>query len=118
MVRIKRVYHPPAPADGLRVLVDRLWPRGLTKDAAAADEWLKDVAPSHDLRKWFHQDPARWPEFQARYRKELELPEPAAALARLRQAAREHKVVTLLFASREETENHAALLRDLLNERR
>ena len=118
MVRIKRVYAPPAAEDGTRVLVDRLWPRGLSKDAAALDLWLKEIAPSHELRKWFHKDPARWPEFQARYRQELELPEPAAALTQLRQAVRDKGTVTLLFASREETKNHAALLRDLLSKRR
>jgi len=114
MIRIKRVYEPPAPGDGFRVLVDRLWPRGLTKEAATLDLWLKEIAPSHDLRKWFHADPGRWAEFQTRYLTELETPEPAAALARLRKLAREQKTLTLLFGSRDETQNHAALLRELL----
>ncbi|MBV9750608.1 MAG: DUF488 family protein, partial [Acetobacteraceae bacterium] len=70
-VRIKRVYEPPAPSDGVRVLVDRLWPRGLTRHDAQVDLWLKNVAPSAELRRWFGHDPARWPSFQARYRAEL-----------------------------------------------
>jgi uncharacterized protein YeaO (DUF488 family) len=117
-IRIKRVYEPPAPADGFRVLVDRLWPRGLTKEAAKLDLWLKEIAPSHELRKWFHQAPGRWGEFKARYRAELKTPEPAAALIALRQILKDHRNVTLLFGAREEVENHAAVLRDLLKSRR
>jgi uncharacterized protein YeaO (DUF488 family) len=116
MVRIKRVYAPPSPADGYRVLVDRLWPRGLSKEAARVDEWLKEIAPSPGLRKWFGHDPDRWTEFAKRYRKELEAPERAAALAHLRQTSLDRKTVTLLFGAREETYNHAVLLRDLLND--
>jgi uncharacterized protein YeaO (DUF488 family) len=71
MIKLKRVYEEPSPTDGLRVLVDRLWPRGLTKERAAVDLWLKEMAPSTELRKWFGHDPARWEEFQARYREEL-----------------------------------------------
>ena len=114
MFRIKRAYEPPAPGDGCRVLVDRLWPRGLSQDAAAADLWLKDIAPSKELRQWFGHDPARWAAFSKRYRAELEAPERAAALARLRELERERGTVTLLFGAREETYNHAALLQTLL----
>ena len=79
MFRIKRAYAPPRPEDGTRVLVDRLWPRGLAKDAAAVDLWLKEVAPSKELRQWFGHDPARWKSFSAKYLKELKAPERAAA---------------------------------------
>ena len=116
MFRIKRAYQPPAPDDGVRILVDRLWRRGLTKEAAAIDTWLKDIAPSAELRKWFGHDPQRWPRFQERYREELKAPERLAALERLRAARQESGVVTLLFGAREETHNHAAFLRDLLND--
>ena len=114
MVRIKRAYAPALPEDGTRVLVDRLWPRGLAKDAAAVDLWLKEVAPSKELRQWFGHDPARWKSFSAKYRTELKAPERAAALAHLRALGRERGTVTLLYGAREETYNHAALLRGLL----
>ena len=115
MVRIKRVYAPPAPEDGYRVLVDRLWPRGLGKEAAAVDLWLKEIAPSTGLRKWFGHDLERWPDFAQRYRKELKSPERAAALERLRAVGRERQTVTLLFGARDEALTHATLLRDLLD---
>lgn len=115
MLRIKRIYDLPAREDGLRVLVDRLWPRGLAKADAAVDLWLKEVAPSTELRKWFNHDPERWAEFKRRYRRELKEPERAEALDRLRRMARESDTVTLLFGTREETRNHATFLRDLLN---
>ncbi len=115
MVRIKRVYAPPAPEDGFRVLVDRLWPRGLAKEAAAVELWLKEIAPSTELRQWFGHDPERWPEFTRRFGEELKLPERAAALERLREAVRERQTVTLLFGARDERLTHAALLQELLN---
>ncbi|MDJ0949466.1 MAG: DUF488 domain-containing protein [Alphaproteobacteria bacterium] len=117
MLRIKRVYDPPAVDDGFRILVDRLWPRGLSKEAAAVDLWLKEIAPSAELRTWFGHDPDRWPEFQRRYRDELEAPERAAALDRLRRAQREHGTVTLLFGARNARHNHAVMLCELLEER-
>lgn len=114
-VRLKRVYDPPAAGDGYRVLVDRLWPRGLTKEAAAVDLWLKEVAPSTDLRRWFHADPARWPEFVTRYKEELA---ESPALSELRTIVREragHRgAVTLLYAARDEARNHAAVLVELV----
>jgi uncharacterized protein YeaO (DUF488 family) len=114
MFRIKRVYAPPAREDGFRVLVDRLWPRGLSKEAAAVDEWLRDIAPSTALRKWFHQDTDRWAEFARRYRAELHSAEPAATLERLRALGRDYETVTLLFGAREERRNHASLLHEIL----
>lgn len=113
MIAIKRIYAPPAAADGHRVLIDRLWPRGLKRDAAAIDEWAKDVAPSSDLRIWYDHRPERWQEFQLRYRSELTTSEAIAALDRLRTLARS-RMVTLLTASRNETENHAIALAQIL----
>ena len=113
-VTVKRVYAQPARADGTRVLVDRLWPRGLTKDRAAVDKWLRDLAPSDALRKWFHERPEAWPTFRKRYLKELAHPEPAAALDELYRLANRRKKLTLLFASRNEQRNNAVVLKELL----
>ena len=110
-VRIKRVYDDPAPSDGYRILVDRLWPRGLSKDEAALDEWLRDVGPSTGLRQWFGHDPERFDEFASRYRAELD---SSDALAQLRARCREHPVVTLLFGARDAEHNQAVVLRDLV----
>jgi len=110
MFKIKRIYEAPDDDDGYRVLVDRLWPRGLTKDVAAVDLWLKDIAPSSDLRTWFHHNVGRWDGFVARYLQELETSERSAAIRTLKAIEAEKGVVTLLFAAREETHNHAALL--------
>jgi uncharacterized protein YeaO (DUF488 family) len=117
MFKIKRVYAPVAPEDGFRVLVDRLWPRGLAKEAAAIDVWLKEIAPSAELRKWFAHAPERWAEFRVRYRAELGAPERSAALERLRDLERRTGMVTLLFAARDEAHNHAVELLEVLNER-
>jgi uncharacterized protein YeaO (DUF488 family) len=114
MIRVKRVYEKPSRDDGFRVLVDRLWPRGLTKERAALSLWLKDVAPSPGLRKWFGHDPARWNGFQARYRKELAGREDALKL--LRQKARE-RTVTLLYGARDEEHNEARVLKKVLEGR-
>jgi uncharacterized protein YeaO (DUF488 family) len=111
MIRLKRVYERPSRGDGLRILVDRLWPRGLTKDRAAVRLWLKDVAPSAELRKWFGHDTARWRGFQTRYRKELA--HKKEALKGLRQKARE-QTVTLLYGARDEEHNEARVLKDVL----
>ena len=112
--RLKRVYEPAAPDDGLRVLVERLWPRGLSKEAAAVDRWLKDLAPSPELRRWFGHEPARWPEFQDRYRAELDaMPEAVEDLAALcRQGP-----VTFVYAARDQERNSALLLKRYLEER-
>lgn len=112
-VKVKRVYEKPAKRDGKRVLVDRLWPRGLTKESAAVDHWLRDLAPSSDLRKWFHARPERWSEFRKRYMKELTAPAAMAALQKLYTLADQGKV-TLLFASRNEKQNNATFLKELL----
>jgi len=112
---VKRVYEKPARADGARVLVDRLWPRGLTKAKAAVDAWLRDLAPSDALRKWFHARPAEWVSFRKRYLKELAKPEAHDALEKLYRLAHRRKKLTLLFASRNETHNNAVVLKDLLN---
>jgi uncharacterized protein YeaO (DUF488 family) len=110
-VRIKRAYEAPSADDGTRVLIDRLWPRGIGKAEAAFDHWMKEIAPSTELRKWFGHDPARWEEFQRRYRSELK--DRRDELERLRELAREG-VVTLVYAAHDETHNDAVVLRDLL----
>lgn len=108
---VKRVYDDPAPADGYRVLVDRLWPRGVTKERAALDLWAKDAAPSTELRQWFHAHPDQFAEFARRYRAELDA-NPAAG--QLRDLAREHPTVTLLHSVRDAEQNHARVLADHL----
>lgn len=112
---MKRVYEPPSPKDGVRVLVDRLWPRGLTKANAAVDEWLRDLAPSNDLRRWYHARPDEWSAFRKKYLKELETPEAQSALRRLYELAHQKKPLTLLFASKNETANNATVLMELLS---
>ena len=113
-VVVKRVYEPVSPSDGARVLVDRLWPRGLTKAAAALDEWLRDLAPSDELRHWYHARPGEWANFRKRYLKELSHPDADKALRRLYQFASKRKRLTLLFASKNETRNNAVVLKELL----
>jgi uncharacterized protein YeaO (DUF488 family) len=112
MIHLKRVYDAPAAGDGTRVLVERLWPRGLTRERAAVDLWLKDVAPSPELRKWFGHDPARWEGFQERYRRELR--EKADAVRLLKQKAKEGPV-TLVYAARDEEHNGALVLKRVLH---
>jgi uncharacterized protein YeaO (DUF488 family) len=108
---VKRVYDPPSPKDGYRVLVDRLWPRGLKKDAAALDLWVKEVGPSRELRQWFGHEPSRWEGFRHRYAGELDaIPETWQALAE--KARRSH--VTLLFGARDEEHNNAVALKAYL----
>jgi uncharacterized protein YeaO (DUF488 family) len=114
-VRVKRIYEKPSRTDGTRVLVDRLWPRGLTKEDAALDAWLKDLAPSDELRHWYHAYPQAWASFRRRYLKELTTPEAAAQLQELYRMAAERKRLTLLYASKNEERNNAIVLRDLLN---
>ena len=110
-VKIKRIYEPPAADDGQRILVDRLWPRGVSKDHAHIDAWLKDVAPSADLRRWFGHKPERWTEFQKRYLTELQ---SNPAFEELRGLAR-GKPTTLLYGAKDETHNQARVLADRLN---
>jgi uncharacterized protein YeaO (DUF488 family) len=110
-IGLKRVYENAAPEDGLRVLVDRLWPRGMTSRKVSADLWLREVAPSTRLRRWYAHDPQRWDEFQRRYRAELE--RAPRALGTLRDLRRRGPV-TLLFSARSREQNHAVVLRDFL----
>lgn len=112
---VRRVYDPPREEDGLRVLVDRLWPRGLSKEAARVDLWLKDIAPSDALRKWYGHEPSRWDEFRRRYFAELEA--HRERLEELRQQARRGRV-TLLFGARDEEHNNAVALRQYLESHR
>lgn len=115
MVKIKRVYEKPAKEDGWRVLVDRLWPRGMTKDAAHLDAWMKDVAPSDALRKWFGHEPEKWATFQKKYR--AELVKKKELVADLKQMSKEHGTLTLLFGAKDEEHNEAIVLADLLKAR-
>ncbi|HEX3372994.1 MAG TPA: DUF488 domain-containing protein [Edaphobacter sp.] len=111
VVQLKRVYETPSKSDGTRILVDRLWPRGLTKEKAHVDLWLKEVAPSNDLRKWFAHDPAKWSEFKARYKAELK--NNAGQLALLKQAITRGPA-TLLYGAKDSEHNEAVVLQDVL----
>jgi uncharacterized protein YeaO (DUF488 family) len=113
-VRTKRVYEPPASADGYRVLVDRVWPRGLSREKAAVDEWARELAPSTELRKWFGHKPERFDEFRRRYREELRAHEEELAL--LHRRARK-QTVSLLFGARDAEHNNAVVLAELLRGR-
>lgn len=115
VVQLKRAYEPPSPRDGIRVLVDRIWPRGVSKGRARIDTWLRDIAPSTALRQWFGHDPARWGEFRRRYRGELK--RHKEAVAQLRAIAR-NGPITLVFSARDERHNQAVVLKELLGGRR
>tara|TARA_R110000787_G_scaffold133647_2_gene246042 strand:+ start:134 stop:493 length:360 start_codon:yes stop_codon:yes gene_type:complete len=112
-IRLKRAYEAPDPADGVRILVERLWPRGLAKEAAALDHWIKDVAPSADLRTWYGHDPEKWPAFRARYRAELDANGDAVEAVRHLCAG---GPATFIFAAKDEERNSAVVLRDYLGE--
>lgn len=112
MVRIKRVYDAVSPEDGRRILIDRLWPRGLKKDEATIDEWLREIAPSNDLRKWFSHDPSKWREFKRRYASELR--DKAGLVKELRREMK-NGTITLLFSARDEEHNNAAALKEFLD---
>lgn len=114
VVAVKRVYDDATGADGTRVLVDRVWPRGMRKDAAAVDRWLREVAPSTELRRWYGHDPDRFAEFTRRYREELAQPQPAQALEELREIAGNGEL-TLLTATRDPDRSQAAVLAELLS---
>jgi len=111
-LKIKRVYEKPDAKDGFRILVDRLWPRGMTKEKAALDLWLKEVAPSTELRKWFNHDPEKWKEFQKKYKEELK--NNSQAVSSLKNYAKKG-TVTLLYGAKNEIHNEALLLKDLLS---
>jgi uncharacterized protein YeaO (DUF488 family) len=113
-VVVKRVYEPVSPADGVRVLVDRLWPRGVKKEDAALKFWLRELAPSDELRKWFHANPEGWSIFRKRYLKELATEQGSAAVEKLHHLAEAKRRLTLLYASRNEERNNATVLKELL----
>lgn len=110
-LRLKRAYVPAEPEDGVRILVDRLWPRGVSKAKAALDDWMKEIAPSAALRQWFGHDPGRWPEFQRRYNSELQ--QHTEDLDRIRALAKK-QTVTLVYGAQDEEHNDAVVLRDVL----
>jgi uncharacterized protein YeaO (DUF488 family) len=114
-IRIKRAYEPPASADGMRILVDRLWPRGVTKEALAIERWIKEIGPSDALRRWFGHDVERWDEFRRRYA--VELTKQTELLAELRSLAR-RGTLTLVYAARDDAHNNAVVLRDVLTRAR
>jgi uncharacterized protein YeaO (DUF488 family) len=115
-VRLQRAYDPPSADDGFRVLVDRVWPRGRTRDSLRLDQWAPELGPSHELRRWFGHDPARWPEFQARYQAELADPERAALLDALAARARS-TTVTLVYGARDTEHNQARVIAEELERR-
>jgi uncharacterized protein YeaO (DUF488 family) len=112
MIKIKRSYQPAEDGDGFRILVDRLWPRGISKEKAKLDLWLKDVAPSNELRKWFAHDPERWEEFQNKYGEELK--DKKKILKQIKDIEREKSTITLIYGAKDEEHNNAVVLRDWL----
>lgn len=112
-IQLKRAYDKPARGDGLRILVDRLWPRGITKEALRLDAWAKPLAPSTELRKWFAHDPDKWPEFRKRYRVELKEAGAAKLIRELLDSHKRAKTITLLYGAKDQEHNEAVVLRDL-----
>jgi uncharacterized protein YeaO (DUF488 family) len=112
MILIKRVYEPKTADDGYRVLVDRLWPRGLSKDKAGADLWMKEIGPSNELRKWFSHDPAKWSEFKTKYIKELK--DKPDLIAQLKDLEKKHNKLTLLYSAHDEEHNQAVVIAGVL----
>jgi uncharacterized protein YeaO (DUF488 family) len=115
MIKLKRVYEPSLPSDGCRILVDRVWPRSISKERADVALWLREIGPSAALRKWFGHDPERWTEFQKRYRQELT--DKSDLLTRIKEVEKEHGRVTLVFSARDLERNQAVVLRDFLAKR-
>lgn len=113
MLQTKRVYEDPAPDNGFRVLTERLWPRGVSKERAKLDKWLKGIAPSHNLRKWFDHDPDKWEEFKEKYRRELFR---SQAVAEMLDIIKENETVTLVFASKDEEHNSTVVLKEFLDD--
>jgi uncharacterized protein YeaO (DUF488 family) len=112
MIQIKRAYEPPDPSDGCRILVDRLWPRGLSKEKAQIDLWLKEIAPSAELRKWFGHDPLKWTEFKKRYATELNNNPDSLSVIRERMG---DEKITLVYGAKDEEHNNAAALKEILD---
>lgn len=112
MIQLKRIYDAPKKSDGYRVLVDRLWPRGISKEKAKVDIWLKDIAPSNELRKWFNHDPLKWAEFQKRYKKEIQTNKEI--VAQLKDVLSKNKTVTLLFSASDTEHNNAVALAKMI----
>lgn len=113
MIKIKRVYSPAQENDGFRILVDRLWPRGVSKIKAELDLWMKDIAPSNELRKWFNHDPLRWDEFQIKYREELK--EKKELLKQIKDLEKDKSTITLVYGAKDEEHNNAVVIKDILN---
>jgi len=111
-VKLKRAYEKPEKSDGFRVLIDRLWPRGISKEKAKIDLWLKDIAPSNELRKWFGHDPEKWLEFQKRYKKELVVKKEV--IGSLKRIIDEKKIITLIYSSSDEKYNNAIALKKIM----
>jgi uncharacterized protein YeaO (DUF488 family) len=116
MLKVKRVYEPAQPSDGYRILVDRIWPRGVSKKNAHVDLWIKEIAPSSALRRWFGHDPERWTGFKQRYRRELQ--QRPQLTGQLRQLLKRHRTVTLIFSARDQRHNQAVALRAFLRPRK
>ncbi|WP_430790071.1 DUF488 domain-containing protein [Virgibacillus flavescens] len=115
-VNMKRIYEDKSKDDGVRILVDRVWPRGMSKDDAKVDHWMKEVGPSSDLRKWFNHDPAKYEDFKKKYKEELRKGDQQEALNELKKVTKKHhKNITLLFASKEETYNQVSVLKEILD---
>ncbi|MCC7357598.1 DUF488 domain-containing protein [Candidatus Uhrbacteria bacterium] len=114
MIKLKRIYEKPDKNDGYRILVDRLWPRGVSKERASLDEWLKDIAPTTELRKWFGHDPKRWSIFQKKYKKELLLHKNT--LQDIKKLSKKNNTVTLVYAAKDEDHNEAIVLKSMLED--
>lgn len=113
MIKVKRVYEEPSKDDGLRILVDRLWPRGLTKEKAKIDLWLKEISPSNELRKWYHDNFDEWNEFKKKYKNELK--DKTETVAELKQLIKKNKIVTFVYSSKEEEKNNAVALKEFVS---
>ena len=113
MIRIKRIYEKYSPDDGFRILIDRLWPRGVSRDDAHVDVWFKEIAPTDHLRKWFSHDPKKWETFKKKYIKELKDNKPS--LDKIKDLKKEHKIITLIFSAKDEQHNNAVVLSEFLH---
>lgn len=113
MIKIKRIYEKSSDSDGYRILVDRLWPRGLTKEKANIDIWLKEIAPSTELRKWFAHDPKKWKSFKEKYKKELK--NNSDLISKIKQLEKDEGVITLLYAAKDEEHNEAVVLKSIFH---